>query len=52
MYHASKAFLQNWSYSLAYEVSNLGVTVSSVAPGPVYETELGSRARMDDTLGK
>jgi len=51
VYHASKAFLQNWVYGLAYELRDKGITVSSVAPGPVFETQLGDRANMGDALG-
>lgn len=50
-YHASKSFLTNWSYSLHYELKNKNINVSQICPGPVFETELGHRAKMDTAWG-
>ena len=51
VYHASKSFLTSWSYALRYELKSYNITVSQLAPGPVFETALGIRARMYDALG-
>lgn len=43
--------MTNFSYSIHYEVKSHNVTVSQLTPGPVYETELGTRADMDEAWG-
>jgi short-subunit dehydrogenase len=45
LYYASKAFMYSFSYSLAVELDNSGVTVSTLCPGST-RTEFFDRARM------
>ena len=47
-YAASKAFLHSFAEALHHEVSDSGVTVTSLMPGPT-ETEFFERAGMQDT---
>jgi len=51
IYHASKAFLSNFSFALSRELWPSNITVSQVAPGPVFETALGTRSGMEDAWG-
>ncbi|MDC0711294.1 SDR family NAD(P)-dependent oxidoreductase [Stigmatella sp. ncwal1] len=48
VYGASKAFLQSFSEALRNELSDVGITVTALMPGPT-ETNFFHRAGMDDT---
>jgi len=48
VYNASKSFVQSFALSLREELSDTGVTVTSLMPGPT-ETEFFERADMLDT---
>ncbi|MFP2925979.1 SDR family NAD(P)-dependent oxidoreductase [Pyxidicoccus sp. 3LG] len=48
VYGASKAFLQSFSEALRNELKDVGITVTSLMPGPT-ETNFFHRAGMDDT---
>ena len=48
VYNASKSFVQSFALALREELSDTGVTVTSLMPGPV-ETEFFERAGMLDT---
>ncbi|MEM8748916.1 MAG: SDR family oxidoreductase [Pseudomonadota bacterium] len=49
-YHGTKAFVNSFSFALAEEVRNKGVTVTLLAPGPV-KTEFFDKADMANTNG-
>ena len=48
VYNATKAFLDNFSYALANELKETGVTVTCLMPGPT-DTAFFDRAHMEDT---
>ncbi len=48
VYNASKAFVQSFSVAIREELSDTGVTVTSLMPGPT-ETEFFERAELTDT---
>ncbi len=48
VYNASKSFTQSFALALREELSDTGVTVTSLMPGPT-ETEFFERADMEDT---
>jgi uncharacterized protein len=48
VYNASKSFLQSFAEALYEELRDVGVTVTSLMPGPT-ETEFFERADMEDT---
>jgi len=48
VYNASKSFVQSFALALRQELSDTGVTVTSLMPGPT-ETEIFERADMLDT---
>jgi len=48
VYGASKAFIQSFAESLRTELKDVGITVTSLLPGPT-ETNFFHRADMDDT---
>jgi short-subunit dehydrogenase len=47
-YNASKSFVQSFALALRHELSDTGVTVTALMPGPT-ETEFFERAGMEDT---
>jgi uncharacterized protein len=48
VYNASKSFVQSFALALREELSDTGVTVTSLMPGPT-DTEFFERADMEDT---
>jgi uncharacterized protein len=48
VYNASKAFLDNFSFAIADELRDSGVTVTCLMPGPT-DTEFFDRADIEDT---
>lgn len=48
VYNGTKAFLDNFSYALANELKESGVTVTCLMPGPT-DTAFFARAHMEDT---
>jgi short-subunit dehydrogenase len=48
VYNASKSFVQSFALALRSELSDTGVTVTSLMPGPT-DTEFFERAGMEDT---
>ncbi|MFP5369191.1 MAG: SDR family NAD(P)-dependent oxidoreductase, partial [Actinomycetes bacterium] len=48
VYNASKSFVQSWALALREELSDTGVTVTSLMPGPT-DTDFFARAGMEDT---
>lgn len=48
VYNGTKAFLDSFSFALRHELSDCGVTVTCLMPGPT-ETEFFERADMTDT---
>ncbi len=48
VYNASKAFLDNFSFAIADELHDSGVTVTCLMPGPT-DTEFFERADIEDT---
>jgi len=49
VYNASKAFTQSFALALRQELSDTGVTVTSLMPGPT-DTEFFERAGLEDTV--
>ena len=48
VYNASKSFLQSFAQALQNELEDIGITVTSLMPGPT-ETDFFHRADTDDT---
>lgn len=48
VYHGTKAFINNWSASIQYELKDKGITVTALLPGPT-ETDFFNKAEMNES---